>query len=115
MVLDLGFLGDTVHLVPALWMVRQAYPQAELHAVVADVVAPAIGRAAAIHDRANTRPAQMGDSCGVAGLADYFADSYRGGKPHHMAAAGHNCIGWAAGGRTAGGTGCLLPRCCFAL
>ena len=36
MVLDLGFLGDTVHLVPALWMVRQAYPQAELHAVVAD-------------------------------------------------------------------------------
>jgi len=36
MVLDLGFLGDTVHLLPALWMVRQAYPQAELHAVVAD-------------------------------------------------------------------------------
>jgi len=27
MVLDLGFLGDTVHLLPALWMVRQAYPQ----------------------------------------------------------------------------------------
>jgi lipopolysaccharide heptosyltransferase III len=24
MVLDLGFLGDTVHLLPALWMVRQA-------------------------------------------------------------------------------------------
>ena len=36
MVLDLGFLGDTVHLLPALWMVRQAYPRAELHAVVAD-------------------------------------------------------------------------------
>jgi ADP-heptose:LPS heptosyltransferase len=36
MVLDLGFLGDTVHLVPALWMVRQAYPEAELHAAVAD-------------------------------------------------------------------------------
>lgn len=35
MVLDLGFLGDTVHLLPALWMVRQAYPQAELHAAVA--------------------------------------------------------------------------------
>ena len=34
MVLDLGFLGDTVHLLPALWMVRQAYPQAELHAAV---------------------------------------------------------------------------------
>jgi heptosyltransferase-3 len=34
MVLDLGFLGDTVHLLPALWIVRQAYPQAELHATV---------------------------------------------------------------------------------
>jgi ADP-heptose:LPS heptosyltransferase len=38
MVLDLGFLGDTVHLLPALWMVRQAYPQAKLHAAVADHV-----------------------------------------------------------------------------
>lgn len=35
MVLDLGFLGDTVHLLPALWTVRQAYPQAELHVTVA--------------------------------------------------------------------------------
>jgi len=35
MVLDLGFLGDTVHSLPSLWMVRQAYPQAELHAAVA--------------------------------------------------------------------------------
>jgi len=35
MVLDLGFLGDTVHLLPALWRVRQTYPQAELHAAVA--------------------------------------------------------------------------------
>ena len=35
MVLDLGFLGDTVHLLPALWIVRQAYPQAELHVTVA--------------------------------------------------------------------------------
>jgi len=35
MVLDLGFLGDTVHLLPALWMVRQAYSEAELHVVVA--------------------------------------------------------------------------------
>jgi ADP-heptose:LPS heptosyltransferase len=34
MVLDLGFLGDTVHLLPALWMVRSAYPQAELHVAV---------------------------------------------------------------------------------
>jgi hypothetical protein len=36
MVLDLGFLGDTVHLLPALWMVRRAYPQAELHVAVAE-------------------------------------------------------------------------------
>ncbi len=35
MVLDLGFLGDTVHLLPALWVVRQGYPQAELHVTVA--------------------------------------------------------------------------------
>jgi heptosyltransferase-3 len=35
MVLDLGFLGDAVHLLPALWQIRQAYPQAELHVTVA--------------------------------------------------------------------------------
>ena len=38
MVLDLGFLGDTVHLLPALWMIRQAYPAAELHVAVAQQV-----------------------------------------------------------------------------
>jgi len=38
MVLDLGFLGDTVHLLPALWMVRQAYPGAELHCTIAEHV-----------------------------------------------------------------------------
>src|ERR1700733_11103495 len=38
MVFGLGFLGDTVHLLPALWMVRQAYPQAELHVTVASHV-----------------------------------------------------------------------------
>jgi ADP-heptose:LPS heptosyltransferase len=38
MVLDLGFLGDTIHLLPALWMVRKAYPQAELHVTVASHV-----------------------------------------------------------------------------
>ena len=35
MVLDLGFLGDTVHLLPALWIIRQAYPKSELHVAVA--------------------------------------------------------------------------------
>src|SRR5580765_3902810 len=38
MVLDLGFLGDTVHLLPALWTIRQAYPGAELHVIVAEHV-----------------------------------------------------------------------------
>ncbi len=31
LVLDLGFLGDLVHLIPALWCIRRALPQAELH------------------------------------------------------------------------------------
>ena len=39
MVFGLGFLGDMVHLLPALWMVRQAYPRAELHVGVAAHVA----------------------------------------------------------------------------
>ncbi len=30
-VVDLGFLGDSLHLVPALWELRTHYPQAELH------------------------------------------------------------------------------------
>lgn len=29
-VVDLGFLGDTIHLVPALWDLHQAYPEASL-------------------------------------------------------------------------------------
>jgi heptosyltransferase-3 len=35
MVLDLGLLGDTVHLLPALWVIRQSYPRARLHVSVA--------------------------------------------------------------------------------
>lgn len=38
MVYDLGLLGDTVHLLPALWLVRQSYPQAALHVSVAEHV-----------------------------------------------------------------------------
>ena len=30
-VVDLGFLGDTVHLVPGLWEIKRQYPQAALH------------------------------------------------------------------------------------
>lgn len=43
MVLDLGFLGDTVHLLPALWQVRQAYPSAELHVAVAAQIISLMG------------------------------------------------------------------------
>ena len=39
MVFGLGFLGDMVHLAPALWMIRQAYPKSELHVGVAAHVA----------------------------------------------------------------------------
>ena len=34
MLLDLGFLGDSIHLLPALWVLRKAYPEAELHVMV---------------------------------------------------------------------------------
>jgi len=43
MVLDLGFLGDTVHLLPALWVVRQAYPSAELHVAVSANITSLMG------------------------------------------------------------------------
>ena len=38
MLLDLGFLGDSIHLLPALWTMRQAYPEAELHVMVSEHV-----------------------------------------------------------------------------
>jgi ADP-heptose:LPS heptosyltransferase len=38
LLLDLGFLGDSIHLLPALWTMRQAYPAAELHVMVAEHV-----------------------------------------------------------------------------
>jgi ADP-heptose:LPS heptosyltransferase len=50
-VVDLGFLGDTVHLVPALWEIREHYPRAELHVLTSPVgcevlrMAPCVDRA----------------------------------------------------------------------
>jgi ADP-heptose:LPS heptosyltransferase len=50
-VVDLGFLGDTVHLVPALWELRRAYPEARLHVLTTPVgcevlaLAPCVERA----------------------------------------------------------------------
>jgi ADP-heptose:LPS heptosyltransferase len=37
LVVDLGFLGDTVHLVPALWELKSGYPQAALHVLTSTV------------------------------------------------------------------------------
>ena len=31
LVVDLGFLGDTIHLVPALWEIKRQYPGCALH------------------------------------------------------------------------------------
>ncbi|HTL57333.1 MAG TPA: glycosyltransferase family 9 protein [Candidatus Limnocylindrales bacterium] len=36
-VVDLGFLGDTVHLVPALWELKRNYSQAQLHVLTSTV------------------------------------------------------------------------------
>ncbi len=36
-VVDLGFLGDTVHLVPALWELKAGYPEARLHVLTSPV------------------------------------------------------------------------------
>src|SRR5215471_15509861 len=53
-VVDLGFLGDTVHLVPALWEIKRGYPQAELHVLTSPVgadmlrLAPCVARAWAL-------------------------------------------------------------------
>lgn len=36
-VVDLGYLGDSIHLVPALWEIKRNYPKAELHVASAPV------------------------------------------------------------------------------
>ena len=44
-VVDLGFLGDSVHLVPALWEIKRHYPAAQLHTLSAPVGAELLGLA----------------------------------------------------------------------
>ena len=44
-VVDLGFLGDAVHLIPACWELKRHYPQAELHTLSAPVGAEALALA----------------------------------------------------------------------
>src|SRR5579864_138502 len=55
LVVDLGFLGDSVHLVPALWEIKRQYPAAELHTLSAPVGAELL-RLAPCVDRPWTFP-----------------------------------------------------------
>jgi lipopolysaccharide heptosyltransferase III len=54
-VVDLGFLGDSVHLVPALWEIKRHYPAAELHVLSAPVGSEVVKMAQCV-DRAWTFP-----------------------------------------------------------
>jgi ADP-heptose:LPS heptosyltransferase len=50
-VIDLGYLGDSIHLLPALWEIKRNYPEAELHVASSPVgsellaMAPCVDRA----------------------------------------------------------------------
>ncbi|MDB6057459.1 MAG: lipopolysaccharide heptosyltransferase [Verrucomicrobiales bacterium] len=50
-VVDFGFLGDSVHFIPALWEIKRNYPQAEIHTLSAELgaevlkLAPCVDRA----------------------------------------------------------------------
>jgi heptosyltransferase-3 len=61
-VIDFGFLGDSVHLTPALWEIKENYPGAELHTLSAAVGAellqlvPCVARAWAIPLTAKSPP-----------------------------------------------------------
>jgi ADP-heptose:LPS heptosyltransferase len=50
-VVDLGFLGDTVHLIPALWEIKRQYPNAALHVLTSNVGAEVLQMASCV-DRA---------------------------------------------------------------
>jgi ADP-heptose:LPS heptosyltransferase len=45
LVVDLGFLGDTIHLVPALWEIKRHYPQGALHVLTSTLGAEVLGLA----------------------------------------------------------------------
>jgi lipopolysaccharide heptosyltransferase III len=47
-VVDLGFLGDTIHLIPALWELKSAYPEAGLHVLTTPVGAEVLRLAACV-------------------------------------------------------------------
>lgn len=43
LVIDLGFLGDTIHLLPALWAIRQGLPHANIEVMVAEHIQSLMG------------------------------------------------------------------------
>jgi heptosyltransferase-3 len=47
-VIDLGYLGDSIHLVPALWEIKANYPRAELHVAAAPVGTELLAMAACV-------------------------------------------------------------------
>ncbi len=49
LVVDLGFLGDTVHLVPALWDLKRACPEAELHVLTSTLGVETLRLAPCVH------------------------------------------------------------------
>ncbi|MDB6054776.1 MAG: lipopolysaccharide heptosyltransferase [Verrucomicrobiales bacterium] len=49
-VVDLGFLGDSIHLIPALWEIKSHYPQAELDVFTTEVGAEVLSLAACVHE-----------------------------------------------------------------
>ncbi len=55
LVVDLGFLGDSVHLIPACWELRRHYPGAEVH-TLSSVVGSEVLRLAPCVDRAWAYP-----------------------------------------------------------
>lgn len=61
LVVDLGFLGDTIHLVPALWDLKRAYAEAELHVLTSTLgaetlrLAPCVDRSWGIDMHPETR------------------------------------------------------------
>ncbi len=48
-VVDLGFLGDSLHLVPALWEIKDHYPQAELHVLSTPLGCEVVRMVPAVH------------------------------------------------------------------
>ncbi len=48
-VVDLGFLGDSVHLVPALWELKRHYPAAQLHTLSAPLGAEVLKLVPCLH------------------------------------------------------------------